>query len=68
MPRRVGLSWRKRVDTGHTIQIPALDFGVAHLLLLPGESLSNFSSPPSKRARILCLCRGLRRSGLCSAD
>lgn len=34
----MGLNWRRRADTGHRIQIPCLDFGFAHLLLLPGES------------------------------
>lgn len=34
----MGLSWRKRVDAGHRVPIPALDFGVAQLLLLPGEA------------------------------
>jgi hypothetical protein len=34
----MGLSWRKRVDAGHRVQIPAIDFGVAQLLLLPGET------------------------------
>lgn len=34
----MGLSWRQRVDAGRAIQIPALDFGIAQLLLLPGES------------------------------
>lgn len=34
----MGLSWRKRADAGQRIQIPTLDFGVAQLVLLPGES------------------------------
>ena len=34
----LGLSWRKRADAGHQVQVPALDFGSAQLLLLPGES------------------------------
>lgn len=34
----LGLSWRKRADAGHRIQIPALDLGPAQLLVLPGES------------------------------
>ena len=38
----MGLSWRKRADAGHRIQIPALDFGFAQLLLLPGESYVEF--------------------------
>lgn len=34
----LGLSWRKRADAGHVLEIPAIDFGGACLLLLPGES------------------------------
>ncbi|WZO97717.1 hypothetical protein EP7_004762 [Isosphaeraceae bacterium EP7] len=34
----MGLSWRKRADAGATIDVPALDFGPAQWLLLPGES------------------------------
>ena len=34
----LGLSWRKRADAGHKIDLPVLDFGVAQLLLLPAES------------------------------
>src|SRR6266545_1579478 len=34
----LGLNWRKRADAGHKIDLPVLDFGKAHLLLLPGES------------------------------
>jgi hypothetical protein len=34
----MGLSWRRRIETGRPIQIPAIDFGVAQLLLLPGEA------------------------------
>jgi hypothetical protein len=34
----LGLSWRKRADAGHKLDLPVLDFGFAHLLLLPGEA------------------------------
>lgn len=34
----LGLSWRKRVDAGGTIDVPAIDFGPAHLVLLPAEA------------------------------
>ena len=34
----MGLSWRRRVDAGRPILIPAIDFGGAQLLLLPGEA------------------------------
>ena len=46
----MGLSWRKRVDTGHHIQIPLLDFGGAQLLLLPGECYVEFQLA-AQRAR-----------------
>lgn len=32
-----GLSWRKRCDAGRTLDLPVVDFGIAQLLLLPGE-------------------------------
>jgi len=34
----MGLSWRRRVEAGQPIDVPALDFGGAHLLLLPAET------------------------------
>ena len=34
----LGLSWRKRADAGHLIDLPVVDFGAAQLLLLPAES------------------------------
>jgi hypothetical protein len=34
----LGLSWRKRADSGHKVDVPLLDFGAAQLLLLPAES------------------------------
>ena len=34
----LGLSWRRRVDAGRLLAIPAIDFGVAQLVLLPAES------------------------------
>jgi hypothetical protein len=34
----LGLSWRKRADAGHKLDVPVLDFGTAVLALLPGES------------------------------
>jgi hypothetical protein len=33
-----GLSWRKRADKGATIDVPAIDFGSAQLVLLPAEA------------------------------
>ncbi|MCI0622798.1 MAG: hypothetical protein L0387_14245 [Acidobacteria bacterium] len=34
----LGLSWRRRADTGRALTVPVLDFGIAQLLLMPGES------------------------------
>jgi len=34
----LGLSWRKRADAGHKIDLPVLDLGMAQYVLLPGES------------------------------
>lgn len=38
----LGLSWRKRVQAGQPIDVPALDFGGAVLLQLPAESYVEF--------------------------
>ena len=46
----MGLSWRRRVAAGRAIQIPVIDFGVAELLLLPGESYVEFQLA-AQRAR-----------------
>lgn len=46
----MGLSWRKRVEAGHSVQMPVLDFGIAQLLLLPGESYVEFQLA-AQRAR-----------------
>jgi hypothetical protein len=45
----MGLSWRHRIDAGRPIQIPALDFGVAQLLLLPGEAYVEFQLAAQRR-------------------
>jgi hypothetical protein len=34
----MGLSWQRRVAAGRPIEVPAIDFGKALVLLLPGES------------------------------
>lgn len=34
----MALSWRRRADAGQRIEIPVLDFHVAQLMILPGES------------------------------
>jgi hypothetical protein len=38
----LGLSWRKRVESGRPIDVPVLDFGGAVLTLLPAESYVEF--------------------------
>jgi len=38
----LGLSWRKRAEARHPIDVPVLDFGPAQLLLLPGEVYVEF--------------------------
>ncbi len=38
----LGLSWRKRADAGHTIDVPVIDFGPARLMLLPAEAYVEF--------------------------
>jgi hypothetical protein len=38
----MGLSWRKRCAAGRLIDVPAVDFGAAQLLLLPAESYVEF--------------------------
>lgn len=38
----LGLAWRERADAGYRIDVPAIDFGDAVLLLLPGESYVEF--------------------------
>lgn len=34
----LGLSWRKRADAGHKIDVPVIDFGAAQYVVMPGES------------------------------
>lgn len=34
----LGLSWRERVESGHALTVPVIDFGRAHLLLMPAET------------------------------
>lgn len=38
----LGISWRERMDAGHVLDLPAIDFGPAQILLLPGESYVEF--------------------------
>jgi hypothetical protein len=34
----MGLAWRNRLEAGHQVQVPCLDFGRAAFVVLPGES------------------------------
>lgn len=38
----MGLSWQRRIATGHPLQLPLLDLGSAQLLVLPGETYVEF--------------------------
>ncbi len=38
----LGLSWRKRLDSGHLIDVPSVDFGAAHLVLMPAEAFVQY--------------------------
>ncbi len=38
----LGLSWRKRLDAGPAIDVPSIDFGAAHLVLMPAESFVQY--------------------------
>jgi hypothetical protein len=44
----MGLSWRRRVEAGRPIQIPAVDLGAAQLLLLPGEAYVEYQLAAQK--------------------
>jgi hypothetical protein len=38
----LGLSWRQRFDSGHAIDVPAIDFGHAQIVLLPAETFVQY--------------------------
>lgn len=38
----LGLSWRQRTDSGHHIDVPAIDFGPAQIVLMPAESFVQY--------------------------
>ena len=42
------LSWRERSDSGRALDIPALDFGVAQIVLLPGEPFVEYQLAAQK--------------------
>jgi hypothetical protein len=38
----LGLSWRQRTDSGHHIDVPAIDFGPAQIVLMPAETFVQY--------------------------
>jgi hypothetical protein len=38
----LGLSWRERWDAGFAIDVPAVDFGIARIVLMPAESFVQY--------------------------
>ena len=44
----MGLSWRRRCESGQPVDVPAIDFGPAQLLLLPGESYVEYQLAAQK--------------------
>jgi hypothetical protein len=38
----LGLSWRQRTDAGYHIDVPALDFGAAQIVLMPAETFVQY--------------------------
>ncbi len=44
----LGLSWRARVERNQPIDLPAIDFGVAQLVLMPGETFVEYQLAAQK--------------------
>ncbi len=44
----MGLSWRHRLAAGKPLAVPAIDFGAAQILLLPGESYVEYQFAAQK--------------------
>ena len=42
MTAALGLSWRQRYDSGHSIDVPCVDFGKAQLVLMPAEAFVQY--------------------------
>jgi hypothetical protein len=55
----MGLSWRRRVDAGRPIELPAIDFGPAQVLLLPGESYVEYqlAAQAARPESFVCVAR-----------
>jgi hypothetical protein len=61
----LGLSWSRRVAAGTPVGVPAVDFGAAQIVLLPGEAFVDFQLAAQKARpdqRIVALGRA-RREG-----
>ena len=43
-----GRSWRKRLDAGQPIDVPAIDFGPVQIVLLPAESFVRYQLEAQK--------------------
>lgn len=52
----LALSWRRRLTHGAPIQVPAIDFGPAQLLLCPGEAYLEFQLAAQKMAPESFVC------------
>ena len=55
----MGLSWRKRVEAGKLLDLPVLDFGIAQLVVLPGEAYVEYQLAAQKmRPDSFVVCLG----------
>lgn len=60
----LGLSWLERVNSGQTVDLPALDLGPAVLVLLPGESYVEYQLlAQSLRPDALVIAMGYGEAG-----
>ena len=60
----MGLSWRQRVESGKRLDLPVLDFGVAQLLVLPGEAYVEYQLLAQKmRPDSFVVCLGYGECG-----
>jgi len=59
----LGLSWRRRADAGHAIDVPAIDFGPAQIVLMPAETFVQYQLwAQALRPDSLVLCPGFGES------
>ena len=49
----LGMSWRKRVESGQAIDLPTLDFGWAQLALLPAESFVAYQLAAQRKGFVM---------------